>query len=63
MEYLVQITAVDNESHFHSKKSNPTEALSFLSYYDHEGSSVTITIICDAEEGYNLLRELESKNK
>lgn len=59
MEYLVSIGEVGGDTEHNCSKKTATEALIFLSFHDHKGSSVEIIIKCNAEEGYNLLRLLE----
>jgi hypothetical protein len=55
MNILVQISAVDGETHLTLVTPHVGHALQFLEREDHEGSSMSIKIDADHGEAYQLL--------
>lgn len=60
MTIITGIGAVDLETEYSIQTSTPSEALDFLSSYDHEGSSISLRLdVENPDEVYGVLMALD----
>lgn len=56
-EYAIQVASIDGQTFFEFHSNKAAECLTFLSRYDHEGSSVSLRIECFNDDVYEMLRK------